>query len=295
MLLSAPRRRKTLLDKCEIGSSNTDFFRTADRNASRQYTWWDVECGTIQLRNAPNDACRGRRVVPVCKVGKAPIQMIFRTLLSLTIALQALPAALAQAQSPDEADPAIGRLNHAGFRDRQHCTAALVGPSEALTAKHCVDGLAPGNLHVVLGYDDGAYSEHMRVRALQPAQNADIARLCLEGSSLTEPLPSAAASAGPQGSLVGVVAMIGYPRSQAHRQWRQQCAVTAGDGTLALLDCPAEPGMSGAPVLSAGRLVGVVSATTAKTSVAVLLAALPPGGCGAVATGADRHRAGEGE
>lgn len=225
--------------------------------------------------------------------------MILRTLLLLTIALQTLPAALAQAhaQSLDEADPAIGRLNHAGFRDRQHCTVALVGPSEALTAKHCVDGLAPGNLHVVLGYDDGAYSEHMRVRALQPARNADIARLCLEGSSLTEPLTSAAASAsaGPQGSLIGVVAMIGYPRSQAHRQWRQQCAVTAGDGTLALLDCPAEPGMSGAPVLSAGRFIGVVSATTAKTSVAVLLAALPPGGCDAVATGTDRPRAGEGE
>ncbi len=221
--------------------------------------------------------------------------MILRTLLLLTIAFQTLPAALAQAQSLDEADPAIGRLNHAGFRDRQHCTVALVGPSEALTAKHCVDGLAPGNLHVVLGYDDGAYSEHLRVRALQPARNADIARLCLKGSSLTQPLRSAAAGAGAalQGSLVGVVAVIGYPRSQAHRQRRQRCAVTAGEGTLARLDCPAEPGMSGAPVLSAGRLVGVMSATAAKTSIAVLLAALPPGECDTLATGVERHRIGE--
>ncbi|MEM7730886.1 MAG: serine protease [Pseudomonadota bacterium] len=219
--------------------------------------------------------------------------MILRTLLSLTIALQAQPTTRAQAQPLDEARPAIGRLNYAGFRNRQHCTAALIGPSEVLTAKHCVDGLAPGNLHVVLGYDGGAYSEHMRVRAVQSAQTADIARLCLERSSVAEPLPSVAADAEPQGRLVGLVDLIGYPRSRAHRQQRQRCAVTAEDGTAARLDCPAEPGMSGAPVLSDGRLVGVMSATAAETSVMMLLAALPPGGCDAEVTGADGRRVGD--
>jgi hypothetical protein len=224
-----------------------------------------------------------------CKVGEVCIRMILSTLLWLAIAAPILSATVAQAQSLHEANPAIGRLNHAGFRDRQHCTVALVGPSEALTARHCVDGLAPGNLHIVLGYDGGAFSEHLRVRALQLAPDADIARLCLDGSSSADPLPLFAASAGADTrSPAGAVASIGYPRSQAHRQQTQRCAVTAEDGTLARLDCPVEPGMSGAPVLSSGHVIGVMSATAAETSIAVLIAALPSGGCDAPDHDADR-------
>ena len=206
--------------------------------------------------------------------------MVLRTLLWLALAWTILSAATAHAQSFDEADPAIGRLNHAGFRNRQHCTAALVGPREALTAKHCVDGIALKNLHVLLGYDGGTYSEHLRVRALQLAPDADIARLCLDRSSSVEPLSlfSENAYAETQDSF-GAVALIGYPRSQAHRQRGRQCAVTTGNSTLARLDCSTEPGMSGAPVLSSGHLIGIMSASAAETSVAVLITALPPGRC----------------
>ncbi|WP_299655565.1 serine protease [uncultured Jannaschia sp.] len=215
-----------------------------------------------------------------CKISKVPIQMVLRTLLWLALARTILSAATAHAQWSDEANPAIGRLNYAGFRNRQHCTAALVGPREALTAKHCVDGLAPGNLHVLLGYDGGTYSEHLRVRALQLAPDADIARLCLDRPSSVEPLSSFSKNVGAETqNIFGAVTLIGYPRSQAHSQQGRRCAVTAEDSTLARLDCPAEPGMSGAPVLSSGHLIGIMSASATETSVAVLVTALPPGRC----------------
>ena len=133
---------------------------------------------------------------------------------------------------------------------------------------------------MLLGYDGGTYSEHLRVRALQLAPDADIARLCLDRSSSVEPLPSFTANSGAETqSIFGAVALIGYPRSQAHRQQGRRCAVTTEDSILARLDCPTEPGMSGAPVLSSGLLIGIMSASADETSVAVLITALLPGGC----------------
>ena len=190
----------------------------------------------------------------------------------LGLLLAALTALPALAQTPEGAHPAIGRLNHAGFRERMHCTVSLVGPREALTAAHCVAGLPPEALHVLLGYDRGEYAEHLRVRSAHLAPGADIARLCLDGASAAPPFAQGAAAPGP-------VAMIGYPRSRAHRQRRRDCALRASDGTQARIDCAVEPGMSGAPVLAQGRVVGVMSATSAETSLAALVAALPPGGC----------------
>ena len=196
---------------------------------------------------------------------------------ALALAVLALPAAAA----PGDTEPAVARLNHAGYRERMHCTASLVGPQEVVTARHCVDGLAAEDLHVLLGYDRGAYAEHRRVASIHAAADHDIARLCLDDEAAASPLPSSAEPPAP-----GPVAARGYPASRAHAQDTRRCALTPIPGEpQAVLDCPLEPGMSGAPVVAgdgeAARVIAVVSASGEGRSLVVLLGALPDGGCGA--------------
>ena len=190
-----------------------------------------------------------------------------------------LLAALATPAAAEPADPAVARLNHAGYRERMHCTASLIGPREVVTARHCVEGLPAGDLHVLLGYDRGEFAEHRRVASVRAAPDHDIARLCLDAEAGPAPLPS---SAEPPGA--GPAAARGYPASRAHAQDPRRCVLTPVPGEpRALLDCAMEPGMSGAPVLmgegEAARVVAVVSASGEGRSLAVLLGALPDGGC----------------
>ncbi len=200
--------------------------------------------------------------------------------------LAAAPGDAAQDAAQDAAPtvvaamvPAVARLNRAGYRERRHCTASLIGPREVVTARHCVEGLSAGELHVLLGYDRGGFVENRRVASVASAPDWDIARLCLDEPAAIEPLDSSAArpAAGPAETR-------GYPRSQAHAQDTETCRLEPLAGRpQAALDCPLEQGMSGAPV-SVGeggeaRVIGVASASNASMSLVVLLGALPEGGC----------------
>ena len=195
----------------------------------------------------------------------------------LALALVAGPAPA----DPGAVEPAVARLNHAGYRERMHCSASLVGPREVVTARHCVEGLPVGDLHVLLGYDRGGLVEHRRVASVEAAPDRDVARLCLDAEAAAPPLASSA-----ERVAAGPALALGYPASRAHRQVPHPCALSPVPGEpVALLDCPLEPGMSGAPVSvgqgAAARVVGVVSASGEGRSVAVLLGALPEGGCDA--------------
>lgn len=197
-----------------------------------------------------------------------------RALLAPLLAALALPAG---AQAPAAGtEPAVGRLNHAGYRTRTHCSAALVAPREAVTALHCVEGVEADALHLLLGYDRGAYAEHRRVLAVQASAEADVARLCLDAASRVAPLPVSAAPPEP-----GPATVRGYPRTQAHAQEERDCPIRPIPGTpLAWLGCGLEQGLSGAPVRAAdGAVVGVASASAEWEGLAVLLSALPEGGC----------------
>ena len=175
-------------------------------------------------------------------------------------------------------DPAIGRLNRAGYNRRHHCTAVLVAPSEAVTARHCVETAPPGELHLLLGYDRGAFAEHHRVASVITAEGADIARLCLRARAEARPLPSAAGAPGS-----GPATVRGYPRTRAHAQDLRSCRLSPRSGaSIVDLDCPLEQGFSGSPVRSPGPdgpVVGVASASSATASVAALLSALPEEAC----------------
>lgn len=148
-----------------------------------------------------------------------------------------------------------------------------------VTAKHCVEGLPAGDLHVLLGYDRGEFAEHRRVASVEMAPEWDIARLCLDEPAAVAPLTPSAERPGP-----GPAEARGYPRSRPHAQDLRACRLgPMGGRPQAALDCPAEQGMSGAPVSmgegEGARVVGVLSASSDVASLVVLLGALPEGGC----------------
>ena len=199
--------------------------------------------------------------------------------LGLAVVLLLAGPLAAAPEDPPETVPAVGRLNHAGYRELQHCTVSLIAPREAITARHCVEGLPTGDLHVLLGYDRGDLAEHRRVASVEASSGWDIARLCLDAPAAVAPLAASAERPAP-----GPAETRGYPRSRPHAQDPRTCRLGPMAGRpQAELDCPLEPGMSGSPVVvgegEAARVIGVASASNATASLVVLLEALPEGGC----------------
>jgi hypothetical protein len=218
----------------------------------------------------------------------------------------ALAALLMAAPQPGLADnaptpagkdgqPAIGRLNHAGYARRRHCTAFAVAPRVALTATHCLARIAPDRTTLLFGYARMVWlAEGQPLRAVD--LGADLAALCLAADAPAT-LPVAAAAAGP-------VTAVGYGTPRTHLQHRVACRIAAVAGRDALLDCagtqgtsaapategapPAESairgsltvGASGAPVLDAdGRAVAVVSRAGPAGAVAATIPANAAAAC----------------
>ncbi len=167
------------------------------------------------------------------------------------------------------AESAIGRLNHAGYRQQRHCTAVLVAPKIALTAAHCLEGLKASESHLLLGYDRGQWREHLRPDRLVPL-GRDLAALCLARPAKTQPLPMAKSDVPDDERLTAA----GYGRPAVHRLQRHACRVVARDGKGALrLDCPLSPGNSGGPLLSAAdgdeAVIAITVASNATQSLAI--------------------------
>ena len=164
----------------------------------------------------------------------------------------------------------IGRLNHAGYKHLQHCTATLVAPQVAVTALHCLVPSDVPNMHLLLGYDRGSWNEHLQpVTAVSASSPCDIAILCLDRPSTVEPVPTAVRPAD-RGEAVLVVG-YGKPRVQVANH--TACRVVDFDEQgVFQLDCPLTSGASGAPVLreteTGYEIIGIVSATNSTRSVA---------------------------
>ncbi len=188
-------------------------------------------------------------------------------LLFLVLSLLFLAHLPARSAPPAEA---IGRLNYAGYKASRHCTAFLVGARVAVTAAHCVARLGASELHLLLGYDKGAWQAHLRASGLaRDAEGADIAALCLKAAATAVAFPWAEVAPRAGETLI----VWGYGRPRIHALSRRDCPVLASAGRQVTLDCAVAPGTSGAPVLrptaTGYEVVAVVSAARGRTAVAV--------------------------
>lgn len=146
-----------------------------------------------------------------------------------------------------------------------HCTGVVVAARRIATAAHCL--VAPrtgrivraGRVHVLLGYDRGTYTTHVRVEEIAIAPGfvperrgpagADWAVLTLARDVPAPPLPIAG------DATAGMPAMLGgWQRDRAHAlradtACRVVEAVRDASGPLLRHDCDATAGASGGPLL----------------------------------------------
>ncbi|MBC7738774.1 MAG: trypsin-like serine protease [Candidatus Saccharibacteria bacterium] len=212
--------------------------------------------------------------------------MILRFALSL-IGIMALGAtcALAEARLPRMITAAeaplwnaVGRLNIAGDR---YCSAALISPTEAVTATHCLfnprtrNRIQVSDLRLVLG--------------LRPEGNVAVIKVAgtaiLPGYVYTGPVPSLATIAQDVALLRldrpvtpdeatplrvtrwpedrPEVDIVGFGRDRPYlASIRVNCPILADMVATALLNCKVVPGLSGAPVVltQTRTVVAVMSA-----------------------------------
>lgn len=138
-----------------------------------------------------------------------------------------------------------------------------------MTAAHCLDGLEPDQVHLLLGYDRGGWQQHLRADGFwRSPDGKDLAALCLTEPARAAPLAVTAGEVAPGEEL----SVLGYGLPSVHLLSRRDCpvnAVSPRDGVV--LDCPVSKGTSGGPVLSrtSEEVVAVISATTREQSIAV--------------------------
>ncbi len=169
----------------------------------------------------------------------------------LLLWLAALPAA---AGAGPDAVLKIGARTGGGG-----CTAFLVAPHAALTAAHC----ARGPVTLLAGWHDGrARQSRGGIDPRRPALSPRIEnRYRTDQVRLTVPRAFAGVAPlrpGPAPAPGSRVEIPAYPRHEAGRR-TIACTVAARPGSEIVLDCPARSGMSGAPLLQGGRVVGILT------------------------------------
>ena len=172
--------------------------------------------------------------------------------------------AAAQPVAAPAQQAAVGRVNVAG---RSFCTGTLIAPKRAVTAAHCLfdprtGERAPlGDIHFVAGWERGAFVAHAQPTAVRIAvgyswegrrtlagMERDLAILEF-ARAVDAPKLAVDGGTGSRPSL----SVVHYSHRRPHLAMRADgCRRVGGLGRLWRLDCPVEPGGSGAPVLVAG-------------------------------------------
>ena len=165
---------------------------------------------------------------------------------------------------------AIARLNN---ETGAYCTAALVGPTLAVTAAHCLVNarsqrwINPDSIHLLFGFDRGEYGFHGRVTEYRagpydpkkpletPASDWALLRLAEQPPARFATLAAPTEAYAPNDSFR--VTGFGSPRMYV-LSVTGDCTAKAEQGVL-LSRCPSAPGMSGAPLIdtATGAIIGI--------------------------------------
>ncbi len=161
-----------------------------------------------------------------------------------------------------------GRRFEAGERlhHNENCSATLVGPSTILTAWHCLEHYRDLSREIVFSLPGAPGQPQWRANRLIDGDGmlADWALLRLEQPVIgVVPLP---VHSNFKATSQATISMAGYSRDAglgnggANVTWQAACQVTANERFRVATNCLAYKGASGGPVISDGKIVGVISA-----------------------------------
>lgn len=165
----------------------------------------------------------------------------------------------------------VGRINTAGYKNRNSCTGFRVQGGHILTARHCIPRLKEDAVHFVRGYHQGTYIDLQTAlsKNFTLASTDDLAILC--GADPLKPGLAVAALSPSSGQEFTV---LGYGSPRVHKLTVSSCHFLGWENASNFyLNCPLPPGTSGGPVAiqvaNQWKIVGVVSASNKTLSRAV--------------------------
>lgn len=169
----------------------------------------------------------------------------------------------------DPAEPPWNAIVKVQTNIGTRCTGVLIAPAIVLTAAHCLYNrltrtmLQPVSLHVLIGYQRGAFRWHRLVAHYTigdgfdgnkpPPQTTDWARIELAEAIPDAVAPLPIARAPPASGMA--IALAGYNQDRAQLLMADpHCHIgivtPRAGGTLLLHDCSATRGTSGGPLLT---------------------------------------------